>query len=374
MSGQHVLVVEDHEPLLEAIRDILESDHYTVMVATDGVEALQMMEKARPDLIIADIMMPRMDGYAFYEAVRGRSEWVTIPFMFLTAKAGKDDVLKGKILGAEDYITKPFEPNELLVAVRARLNRAHAIREATAAEFDHLKQQIVTILSHELRTPLTYIHGYTSLALDDVRSLTPDALQEFLEAIKRGADRLTKLVEDLLLLIRLDTDQTVVEFRLLAHEHSDLNEIVEREARQYENQAAACGLTLEIRVAPALRPVQLCEPLFVDALDRLLDNAIKFSRDRGQQILVSTRSADGWSEIAVQDHGMGISAEEIPHLFERFHQINRAKLEQQGVGLGLAIAKELIRLHGGEIAVESELNVGSTFTIRLPAARQPQST
>jgi signal transduction histidine kinase len=370
MSGQHILVVEDHEPLLEAIRDILESDHYTVLVATDGVEALQAMEKVWPDLIIADIMMPRMDGYIFYEAVRARSEWVTIPFIFLTAKAGKDDVMKGKTLGAEDYITKPFEPNELLVAVRARLNRAHAIREATAAEFDHLKQQIVTVLSHELRTPLTYIHGYTSLALDDIPSLTPGTLQEFLQAIKRGADRLTGLVEDLLLLIRLDTGQTVEEFRLLAHVHNDLDVIVERETRQHEKQAIVCGLILETHAPSNLPSVQLCEPLFADALNRLLDNAIKFSRDRGKRVVVSVRPVDGWIEITVQDWGVGIPSNEIPHLFERFRQINREKLEQQGVGLGLAITKELVRLHGGEIAVESELDVGSTFTIRLPVATQ----
>lgn len=369
MSGEHILVVEDHKALLDAIRDILQSHGYVVAVAGNGIEALQIMERTCPDLIIADIMMPRMDGYAFYEAVRSRSEWVAIPFIFLTAKSDKEDILKGKSLGAEDYITKPFEPRELLTAVQARLKRAETIREAAAAEFDRLKQQIVTILGHELRTPLTYIHGYTSLALEDIPSLSPDALQEFLLAIKRGADRLTHLVEDLLLIVRLDAGQTGEEFRLLAQVHNNLDAIVKRTVNRHEEQAAANGLTLEIEVAPNLPPVQLCEPLFADALDRLIDNAIKFSRGRGARVRVSAWPGDDWIEIAVQDWGVGIPSEEIPHLFERFRQINRERLEQQGVGLGLAIARELIRLHGGDIAVQSTANEGSTFTIRLPVAQ-----
>jgi len=368
MSEQRVLVVEDHGPLLTAIQGILEAEGYTVYTATDGVEALKLMEETCPDLIVADIMMPRMDGYAFYERVRARPEWVPIPFIFLTAKAEQEDVLRGKDLGAEDYITKPFDPQELVVAVRARLGRARAIREATEAEFEQLKQQIVTVLGHELRTPLTYVTGYTELALEDISSLSAGELQEFLLGIKRGADRLTRLTDDLLLLIRLDTGRVSEEFGGLVRLRNDLGEILERTVRQYEEQAAASGVSLDVEVEPDLPPVRLCEPLFVDALGRLVDNGIKFSRAEGKRVVVSARSVGGWVEVAVADEGVGIPPQEIRHLFQRFRQIDRDKMEQQGVGLGLAIARELIRLHGGDIGVESVLGEGSTFTIRLPVA------
>jgi signal transduction histidine kinase len=368
MRGQTILIVEDHEPLLSAIQAVLESENYTVLTATDGVEALEAMEEKRPDLIVADIMMPRMDGETFYEQVRARPEWVPIPFIFLTAKARKEDIMRGKALGAEDYITKPFDLQELLVAIRARLGRAQAIRAATAVEFDQLKQQIVTILSHELRTPLTYIQGYTSLALDDIPTLPPDALQEFLEAIKRGADRLTRLVEDLLLLVRLDTGRAIEEFELLARVHHDLDEIVERTVRQYRKQAAENDVSLEIETASDLPPVRLCGPLFIDALGRLVDNGIKFSRTKGKQVTVKCQVTDERVEIAIQDKGVGIAADEIPLLFERFRQINREEMEQQGVGMGLSIAQEVIHLHEGEITAKSVPDVGSTFTIWLPIA------
>jgi two-component system sensor histidine kinase/response regulator len=368
MKKPTILLVEDHEPLRVAIKQVLQTANYTVLPATDGMEALEMMERTRPDLIVADIMMPRMDGYVFYDAVRARQEWVPIPFIFLTAKAEKGDILKGKQLGAEDYIIKPFDPQELLVTVEARLGRAKAIQEATTEEFDQLKRQIINMLSHELRTPLTYIQGYTSLALDDIPSLSPDALEEFLTAIKQGADRLTQLVEDILVLVRLDTGQAEKEFQMLARTHTNLAEMATRTIQQHSGRAATLDVTLESKIASDLPPVQLCEPFFVDALSRLVDNAVKFSHGKGKKVTVSSHVVAGWVEIAVQDEGIGITEEELPHLFERFRQIDREHMEQQGSGLGLSIARELIALHDGEITVESESGKGSTFTIRLPIA------
>jgi len=131
MSEQRILVAEDYEPLLAGIRDILEAEGYTVSTATNGAQALRMMEEVYPDLIIADIMMPTIDGYALYETVRARSEWMPIPVVFLTSRAEKEDLLKGKNLGVEGYITKPFDPEELLETVRSLLEQARATREGS---------------------------------------------------------------------------------------------------------------------------------------------------------------------------------------------------------------------------------------------------
>jgi len=372
MEGKRILAVEDHEVLLTAIQDILETEGYTVVTAADGLEALQLMEETPPDLVVADIMMPRMDGHDLYREIRARPEWVRIPFIFLTAKAEQEDILKGKEMGAEDYLTKPFDPQELVVAVRARLKRAQAIQQATQAEFDQLKQQIITVLGHELRTPLTYVLGYTDLALEDLPSLSPDELEDLLLGVKQGADRLAQMVEDFLFLIRLDSGQAVDEFRMLVQVHNDWGMVVESAIREHKEQAAANGVTLEAALPPDLPPVRACESFLMDALGRLLDNAIKFSRDEGKLVTVSARRVDEWAEIAVRDEGVGIAAQEIPHLFERFRQIGRDEMEQQGRGLGLAITQELIHLHEGEITVESELGAGSTFTIWLPVAEQDE--
>jgi two-component system sensor kinase len=368
MNGDRILVVEDHKSMSRAIQGILESEGYAVFTATDGVEALEMMEDARPDLILADIMMPRMDGYTLYEEIRAYPEWIPIPFIFLTAKSEREDRLKGKKLGAEDYVTKPFDAEELLVIVRSRLGRARAIQEVTEASFEQLKQQIVTVLGHELRTPLTYVTGYTDLALEDVSSLSPEEVEEFLYGIKAGADRLNRLVEDLLLLVQIDSGRAREEFEALASARRNFAEIVKHTTSQFTSQANRHDVSLEVDVDPDLPPVELCEAFFVDALGRLIENGIKFSRDGEKRVVVVAEGGERWVRVAVTDNGVGIPADQQEHLFDRFRQLNRDQLEQQGVGLGLAIAQELIHLHGGRITVESAPGEGSTFTILLPRA------
>lgn len=369
MENYCILVVEDQELLQIAIRDILDLEGYKVLTASDGVEALSVMEKNRPDLILADIMMPRMDGYAFYEEVRARPEWVPIPFIFLTAKAEKEDVIRGKSLGAEDYIVKPFDPQELVVAVEAKLGRARAIREVTESEFDALKQQIINLLSHELRTPLTSVCGYTELALEEAARLPSQDFQKFLVGVKRGADRLTRLVEDLLWLVRLDTGQVDREFELLSTISADMDSLVFHTVGLYNVTAEAKGVNIILDMESDLPSVRLYDPFFSEAFGRLLDNSIKFTRDRSDQIFVKVWHADDRVKVSITDEGVGISAEDMERLFARFGQINRIQMEQQGLGMGLVIAQALIRIHNGELEVVSELDKGSTFTISLPVVK-----
>lgn len=366
MSDKKILVVEDHDLLLLAIQDILEVEGYKVVTATDGLDALEKMQDFTPDLIVADISMPRMDGYTFFEEVHSIPEWIPIPFIFLTARAEREDRLKGKSMGAEDYIVKPFDPQELVVVVNSRIGRAQEIREVTESEFEDLKQQIITLLSHELRTPLTSVYGYTELALEEAASLPPGDFQNFLEGIKKGTDRLTQLVEDLLMVVRMDTGELEQEFELLGSVQSDIDEIVERAAQIKKPDARAKGLTLETDIKTDLPAALIHEYFLIDAVQRLIDNAIKFTREAGKTIRVAAYAEDGYVKIAVEDQGIGISEDQIALLFERFRQINREKLEQQGTGMGLVIAESLVDCMNGTISVESTLGEGSTFAIELP--------
>jgi len=366
MNKPRILVVEDHRLLQEAMREILEVDGFEVLTAGDGLVALDMMRETCPDLILSDIMMPQMDGYEFYEKVRGNPQWVRIPFIFLTARGDRDDILKGKAMGVEDYLTKPFDTQELLVAIHSRLKRAHDLQTVTDTEFDQLKQQLIDILSHELRTPLTYISGYTDLALDDVAALTPETLQEFLKGIKRGADRLKRLTDDFLMVVQIDTGRAAKDYESFARIHHDLGTIVNHATQYYQMITSQKDVAFVVAVDLALPPVKLHEGFFSNALHRLIDNAVKFSRQDSPQIEVNTATSPQWIQISVTDHGVGIAEEDIAHIFQRFQQINRDKMEQQGTGQGLYIAQSLIQLHKGKITVSSRLGEGSTFTIHLP--------
>ena len=172
-----------------------------------------------------------------------------------------------------------------------------------------------------------------------------------------------------MLLVQIDTGRIAEEFRLLVGVHHDIEVIIGVVVRQQETRAATQGVTLELEMEPELPSVRLCEPFFMDALGRLIDNGIKFSRGEGKRVTVNARAVDGWVEISVADEGIGIPAEELSHIFKRFRQVDRETMEQQGAGLGLALAQELIHLHDGEITTESTFGEGSTFTIRLPVAR-----
>jgi len=126
-----ILVVEDDLAMRDGICEILEMAGYTVYVASNGKEALTLLEKNPPELIVSDIMMPEMNGYHFYERVREDDRWLTVPFIFLTAKGEKADILRGKAMGVDDYLTKPFDPEELLVAVKSKLTRMRQLQETT---------------------------------------------------------------------------------------------------------------------------------------------------------------------------------------------------------------------------------------------------
>lgn len=130
MTAETILIVEDNEALREGVRDLLIGAGYTAISAIDGMDALQQMQTITPDLILSDISMPRMDGYEFFQTVRKRPEWLAIPFIFITARGEKQDILAGKTLGAEDYLVKPITRDELVSTVSARLSRSQELRVA----------------------------------------------------------------------------------------------------------------------------------------------------------------------------------------------------------------------------------------------------
>lgn len=157
MSKETVLIVEDNLPLREALREILIYDDYTVLTASNGVEALEKMSYATPDLILSDIAMPHMDGFTFFQTVRARPEWMAIPFVFLTARGEREDIIRGKDLGAEDYLVKPLSQDELVTAVRARLERSHQIRVATLRQ---AYESSLTVLANAIEVRDSFTQGH----------------------------------------------------------------------------------------------------------------------------------------------------------------------------------------------------------------------
>lgn len=367
VTMQTILVVEDDIALLEGVRDILELAGYRVLTASHGQEALQVLEtQPRPDLIVSDIMMPRMNGYELYEAVRARPEWVAIPFIFLSAMGEKSDVRAGKQLGADDYVIKPFEEEDLLVAVGSKLRRSAQLQAVQEREISSLKHAILTMLNHEFRTPLTLVTSYTDMIAENGTDADAAEFQEFLLGIRKGSDRLRRLVEDFIFLVELETGEARKTYEWRRALITDLTALIEAAVAPYRPVAASRGLKLVVDAPPNLPPILADRDYLENALQRLVDNACKFSRQGVVRVTAGVKEAV--VHIAVSDEGIGIAPEELPRIFDMFYQSNRAKLEQQGSGSGLAIVKNIIEMHGGHIEVESQPGVGSTFTVTLPVA------
>lgn len=362
-----ILVVEDDIHLLEGIRDILRLDHYHVLTAQDGVQALEILnsQPELPDLIVSDIMMPHMDGVEFFRRVRQEQRWLSIPFIFLTAKGEKSDYHKGLRLGVDDYIVKPYDPADLLVKIEARIKRQEALNQAHSESLSKLKRQILTILNHEFRTPLTFVVAYADMLNDtSPAGLTEGDMLAYLKGVSTGAERLRSLIENFILLVELETGdaQQIYEWRKCPI--SDWRSVFE-DACKRAKIIQTRNHRLDFQIADQLPMIEGDAEYLAIAITHLLTNAAKFS-EPGQPIMLGAYAENDSLTIWVQDEGRGIPPAELERVWESFYQVDRATYEDQGAGAGLAIVRGVARLHGGSVGAASELGVGSTFKIILP--------
>lgn len=358
-----ILVVEDDVNLLDGLRNILELEGYHVLTARDGVEGLELLyrQPQPPDLILSDIMMPRMDGLELLQAVRQEAKWLAIPFIFLTARGQTQDVLRAKQLGVDDYIIKPYDPAELVIAVEAKMAHYSRLRATQAEELAELKRTILTILNHEFRTPLTFVVAYADMLNNPDGPLSQTDLVEFLRGVGAGAERLRRLIENFILLVELITGDAQQTYAWRHHQITAAEPLL-RSALAESQVARPCVITCPLD----LPPFEGDDEYLKRALAHLIDNAAKFS-EPDTPIEVRAWAADGEVWLAVEDRGRGIPPSEIARVCDPFYQINRALYEDQGAGNGLAIARAVAELHGGRLVIRSEVGVGSLVALVLPA-------
>lgn len=367
MPNPCILVVENDINLLEGIRTILALEHYDVLTAEDGEEALAHLRRmpVLPDVIVSDIMMPRMDGLQLLGEIRKNVAWLGIPVIFLTARSERADIMYGKRLGVDDYLVKPFDAEDLLVAIESRLKRHQLLRKAKTEEVTDIKRKILTILNHEFRTPLTFLVAYTDMLTEQENHSQQGDTALFLHGINVGALRLRRLIENFIHLVEMETGDAERMFEMrkmpLMHLRDVLNTACDALSEYYPERR------FDVNVADVL-PGIVADPIYLGtAITHLLDNAQKFSHPH-QPIVLSAYEDGEFVIIEVMDHGRGIDPTEQARIWESFYQINRAVYEDQGAGSGLAIVRGVARLHGGMVTLDSEPGKGSTFKLHLPIA------
>lgn len=366
-----LLIVEDEPNLLLGIRDILELDDYHVITAQNGREALDVLTTMTqtPDLIVSDIMMPYMNGIEFLQEVRKHEKWVMIPFIFLTAKGGKSDVQQGKLMGVDDYLIKPFDAEDLLVAVQARLQRHQDMNTLKEKEVSGVKRNILTILNHEFRTPLTLVVAYADmLKSGNVQDMGEGEVLMFLREINSGADRLRRLIENFILLVELESGDAAKTYEWRKSRITDFETIIHAaQGRIFSNPRI--NHTCDVQIKTPLPIVEGDREYLATMIYELMDNAVKFS-PIGAEIIIEAEAKNGSLILQVMDPGRGIPLEEMENIWKPFYQINREHFEDQGSGSGLTIIKGIADLHHASIDVKSKEDEGANFIITFPAVSE----
>jgi len=362
-----VLVIDDTEDVRSIITESLILSGFEAFGAEDGEVGIKLARERVPDLIICDINMPRLDGYATLTAMRRDETTATIPFIFLTGASDKLNMRRGMELGADDYITKPFTHQELLAAVNARLEKQAEIQRHADRKLNEIRGNITLALPHELRTPLNGIMGLAQILMEDHASMPPEEVLENARYILESALRLHQLIENFLVYSQIEliaSESKKIEIPADAKPvavQEVLPELAQSTAAKYKRDS---DLKLEIEAADVLIPPEN----LMKITEELVDNAFKFSK-AGKPVRLVARIAEGQFQIAVQDQGRGMTPEQIakigPHM-----QFDRATYEQQGAGLGLIITKRLTELLGGRFEIESLPGSGTTVRLTLPVRGQ----
>ena len=358
-----ILVIEDEESIRENILELLEAENFQGIGATNGKIGIKMAIDQIPDLILCDMMMPEVDGHGVLKALRSEPLTAIIPFIFLTAKADKSDIRTGMELGADDYITKPCTPQELLKAITIRLEKHKAISRKSQKTLDELRTNISMSFPHELRTPLNAILGFSELMLSEYKVFEEPDILEMLGQINTSGHRLYRLIQNFLLYAELEIAATNPELlkEMRNSEFSCIKSLITQKAQQ---QAKLVNRTDDLQLKLHDSSVAIDSVKLAKIVEELLDNAFKFSLE-GTPVLLSTLVKDQTFILSVKDRGRGMTADQIVQL-EAYRQFDRKIYQQAGLGLGLAIVQRLVELHGGEFKIESLPQQETIVSISLP--------
>lgn len=366
-----ILIVDDQPENLISLRKFLEQNGFEVDEASSGKEALRKILNKVYSLIILDVQMPIMDGFEVAETIVGYSKAKDTPILFLSAvNINKEFITRGYLTGAVDYITKPFDPDILLLKVKTynRLfDQTHQLKRMQESLEDEIEQrknlekkkdEFISIASHELKTPLTSVRGYIQLIERMLSQQNADSsLQTYIRKASAQINKLGDLVADLLDVSKIDSGK--MEFTIKPFYFNEMvTEVVENLQQVHPDYTF---------IKKRNSPIQIMgdEMRLEQVMVNLLTNAIKYSPE-GKEVHIDSFVDNSTLEVHIRDFGIGISEELQKQLFEKFFRVEETSTRFQGLGIGLFICSEIIQRHNGLCGVQSKLGEGSTFYFKIP--------
>lgn len=358
-----ILVIENEESIRENIVELLELEDFETLSAENGKIGLEIARQSHPDLILCDVMMPELDGYGVIEELRKEPQTMMIPFIFLTAKADKSDIRTGMDMGADDYLTKPFTPVELLKAITTRLEKQATVQKLSQQQLDELRSNITHSLPHELRTPLNGILASTEFLLSELDSMDTEEIREMIEQISLSGQRLYRLIMNFLIYAELELIGTEAQ-RITILRQYQTNSAKTLITGQIIKQAQEAQREKDICLDLEDAPIAMAEIRLKKVVEELVDNALKFS-SLGEPIEIKGFVKGKQFVLSIQNTGRAMTAQQIAQIGAHM-QFERKLYEQQGSGLGLAIVQKLIELHQGQLMIESPTSNQTLVTVYLP--------
>ncbi|HEV2327200.1 MAG TPA: ATP-binding protein [Verrucomicrobiae bacterium] len=384
-----ILVAEDNADMRKYVTRLLRK-HYNVIAVADGQAALEAVRAEHPDLVLSDIMMPRMDGFELLRELRAHADTSTIPVIFLSARAGEEARIEGMSKHADDYLAKPFSSRELLTRVSTHLGLAKVRRKSETAlreseqkfrnSFEsekaarqeaenamRMKDNFLATLSHELRTPLNPVLLIASDAV--VNPDVPADIRENFEVILKNIEVEVKLIDDLLDLSRITHGKLNLNMRTV-----DAHVALQDALQTVQNQILGKDIQTALEFKASQHMISADSVRLQQIFWNVLRNAVKFTPEHGN-IRIETFSGGGGDRfgVTITDSGIGMTPEELTNVFAAFSQgeyVKNHSAEYGGMGLGLAISKKLVEIHSGSIRATSDgRGRGASFTIEFPLAK-----
>jgi signal transduction histidine kinase len=354
-----ILIIDDEEVVLDSCLQILKGSQFQIQTASNGTLGLQMVEEFQPDLVFVDLKMPGISGFEVLEKVHAFDSTIVVVVItgFATVSSAVDAMKKG----AYDFLPKPFTPDEFRLITRRSVERRRLMLEAIALrhEKELLREQFASIVSHELKAPLSAVQqNLFALEFELDKALTEDQKGKF-ERIKTRIGDMLKLINSWLRVIRVDINQLKEGFKQVSIAEP-VNTALENLATLAQRKAIQIDLSLGD--LPQLNGDSLSlSEVFVN----IIGNALKYSPD-GSTVTITAVEEEKHIKVSVRDEGIGIPPEDLPHVFDGFYRGKSGQEAAAGHGIGLAVARQIVQAHEGEVSVESAPGAGTTFIVRLP--------
>ncbi|MCK5581419.1 MAG: response regulator [Candidatus Omnitrophica bacterium] len=344
-----ILIVDDNQSNVEILKDLLE-DEYVLEIAFSGEECLEKVPVFKPDIILLDIMMPGIDGYTTCERLRSQKLAPYCKIIMVSAKAMIEERLAGYGSGADDYMPRPFNKDELRAKIRIYL------KLITVEEADNIKSDVLSLLSHETNSPLNAVLGFADVLLKD--SSLSEKHKELVGYIKKGGVNLHEFFSKVLLMSDFRAGKVVI-----SKSSQSIKQMIDTILTRLEKKIAEKSIAV-LFDSKDIESVDVDETYMFRALTFIIDNAIKFSPTNGQVNIEMRKDAENCL-INISDQGVGIEEEHLSKVFDLF-AVKDIMKHHEGLGLSLAIARQVVEAHDGSITVANQEKGGALVTIKLP--------